>query len=43
MANEHMKNTLRHKFDAMTSPFQFMLEARKVESEFAAGTVKVHQ
>ena len=43
MYNEQMKNALRHKFDVMSNHSQFVVEARKVESEFTARTAKVHQ
>ena len=43
MYNEQMKNALRHKFDVMANHSQFVVEARKVESEFTARTAKVHQ
>ena len=43
MSNEQMKNVLRHKFDAMATQSQFVVEARKIESEFAARTAKIQQ
>ena len=41
MSNEQMKNALRHKFDVMATQSQFVVEARKIESEFAARTAKI--
>ena len=43
MANGHMKNAVRYKFDVMASHSQFVVGARKVESEFATRTAKVLQ
>ena len=43
MSNEQMKNALRHKFDVMANKSQFVVEARKVESEYAAQAVKIQQ
>ena len=36
MSNEQMKNAFRHKFDVMATQSQYVVEARKIESEFAA-------
>ena len=41
MFNEQMKNALRHKFDVMATQSQFVVEAKKIESEFAARTAKI--
>ena len=43
MSNEQMKNALQHKFDVMANQSQLVVEARKVESEFAARTAKIQQ
>ena len=43
MSNEQMKNALRHKFDVMATQSQFVVEARKIESEFAARSPKIQQ
>ena len=43
MSNEQMKNALRHKFDVMATQSQFVVEARKIESEFAARSAKIQQ
>ena len=43
MSNEQMKNALRHKFDVMATKSQFVVEARKIESEFAVRTAKIQQ
>ena len=43
MSNEQMKNALRHKLDVMATQSQYVVEARKIESEFAARRAKIQQ
>ena len=43
MNDEKMKNALRHKFDELAGSPQFVVEARKIESEFAGQAVKLGQ
>ena len=43
MCDERMKNALRHKFDELAGSPQFIVEARKIESEFAGHGVKLQQ
>ena len=43
MCDDKMRNALRHKFDELASSPQFIVEARKIESEFAGHGVKLQQ
>ena len=43
MCDDKMKNALRHKFDELASSPQFIVEAKKIESEFAGHGVKLQQ
>ena len=43
MRSGKIKDALRHKFDALAGSPNFIVEARKVDVEFSAQTVKVQQ
>ena len=40
--SEQMRNALRHKFDTLAQSPQFIVEARKIESEFSSHDVRVN-
>ena len=42
MHDQRIKNALRHKFDLLSGSPQFIIEARKIESECQAETVRIH-
>ena len=43
LINQKSKDALRHKFDQLAGSPQFIMEARKIETEFSMQTVRVHQ